>query len=319
MPEITLENVQPLITNVQASGRTLTVQFRCPVSNHVVPAQYMAAAKQQSRLAQTAQRTVMYEVRRAIAPMLRGVFGYGMVGRMASQAADTAIRSATSTRRGPTGLSQSEQNEALIEAFRSVSSQFVWDGPNGRWLSARAARDLMSPFELQLADGPVEAPYDRQVLARMLVEIASADGTLVEAERSFMTEFLTPEVGSLDSLTDRPPLTAAELGSTTRGPVRGTLLLLASVLALSDEDYDPAEQAKLDQFAHGLGLTGGQAEAMREAAQTFLLDQALDRMFAWGGHDAHAREQLYLLADKIGLARDKAELAEARFQRRRGV
>jgi len=242
-----------------------------------------------------------------------------MCGRLATQAAATAMRQATTTRAGPASLSQSEQNTAIVEAFRSVGSQFIWDANNSRWISARAARDLMSAFELQLADGPVEQPYDRQVLARMLVEIASADGTLVEAERAFMTEFLSPDVGSLESLLERPPLTSAELGSTTRGPVRGTLVMLASILALSDEDFDPAESARLDAYAHGLSLAAPQAAAMREAAQGFLLDQALDRMFSWGGHDAHAREQLYTLADKLGLSRDKAEMAEARFQRRRGV
>jgi len=318
MPEITQENVQPLIANVEAAGRRVAVQFRCPASGQVVPAQYNAGPKAQNRMAQSAKRSMMYEVRRAVGPMLRSVFGHNVMGRMASQMADSAMRNASSgVSRGSQGLSAAEQKEAILEAFRTVSSQFVWDGSNARWIAASAARDLMSPFELQLADGPVEAPYDRQVLARMLVEVAAADGTLVESERNFMTEFLTPEVGSLETLMERPPLTRAELGSTTRGATRGTLLMLAWVLALSDEDFDPAEASKLDHFSNGLGLVESQAMAMREAAQGFLMDQALERMFTWGGHDAHAREQMYALAGKLGMSRDAAEEAEARYQRRK--
>ena len=319
MPEITQDNVQPLIADVQASGRRVSVQFRCPASGRVVPAQHTMGAKAPNRMAQTAQRSVMYEVRRAVGPMLRGIFGNNMMGRMAGQMADSAMRNATMgvTGTGRQTLSNAEQQEAVLEAFRSVAGQFVWDGQNGRWIAAAAARDLMSPFELEIADGPIESNYDKQVLARMLVEIAAADGTLVESERAFMTEFLTPDVGSVETLMERPPLTRAELGSATRGAVRGTLLMLGWVMALSDEDFDPAEANKLEHFATGLGLVESQALAMREAGQGFLMDQALERMFTWGGHDAHAREQMYALAAKLGMSRDAAEEAEARYQRRK--
>ncbi|MFT7521421.1 MAG: hypothetical protein ACI9MC_003572, partial [Kiritimatiellia bacterium] len=100
---------------------------------------------------------------------------------------------------------------------------------------------------------------------------------------------------------------------------RGTLLMLSWVMALSDEQFDASEGSKLEHYAKGLGLSGTQANAMRTASQSYLLDQALDRMFTWGGHDAHARNELYALADGMGMTRDEAEQCEARFQRRRGM
>lgn len=319
MPKITQETVQPLVAEMQTHGRRVDVQFRCPASGQIVPAQLLVPSRNESQMAKTAKRTMMYEVRRAVGPMLRSVFGNSAMGRVAGSMADSAVRAATTgSSQGQQRLSAAEEKAAVVEAFKSVSSQFVWDRTNGgRWIAAAAARDLMSPFELQLADGSITQTYDRQVLARMLVEVAQADGHLVESERAFMTDFLTPEVGSLDALLQRPPLTRAELGSTTRGATRGTQLMLAWVLALSDEDFDPAEAAKLEHFREGLGLVGSQAMAMKEAAQGFLLDQALERMFTWGGHDAHAREQMYALADKLGMTRDAAEQSEARYQRRR--
>lgn len=319
MPQIAYDNIEPLIASLEARGRSVIVQFQCPASGQQVPSRATLAPKAQNRMAQTAKRTAMYEARRAVGSMLRGVFGGGMMGRMASQMVDGAMRSATTTTGGTQSLSAAEQQEAVLEAFRSVASQFVWDTTGNRWIAARAARDLMSPFDLQLADGPIENNYDKQVLARMLVEVAKADGTLADAERAFMTEFLTPDVGSLDSLLERPPLTGAELANTSRGPLRGTLLMLGWVLALSDESFDAAEGQRLADFSQGLGLTGAQNDAMRLAAQTFLLDQAMDRMFTWGGHDAHARNELYALADRLGMARDDAQHAEAAFQRRRGA
>jgi tellurite resistance protein len=319
MPEITYENVEPLIADLEVRGRSVAIQFECPASGQQVPARHSLAPKAQSRVTQTAKRTASYEARRAVSSMLRGVFGRGMMGRMASQAADSALQMAASGLTGSQqGLSKAEQREAVVEAFRSVASQFTWDASNARWIAARAARELMGPFELQLADAPLETNYDKQVLARMLVEVAQADGTLAPAEKDFMNEFLSPDVGSLDSLMERPPLTAAELANTSRGNVRGTLLMLTWVLALSDESFDPAEAERLKAFGQALGLTGAQATAMRQAAQAFLLDQAMERMVTWGGHDAHARKELYALADRLGMSRDEAEHAEAAWQRRRG-
>ena len=41
-------------------------------------------------------------------------------------------------------------------------------------------------------------------------------------------------------------------------------------------------------------------------------------MWAWGGHDANARNELMALADRIGMDRRAAAVAEAQFQKRRG-
>jgi hypothetical protein len=59
-----------------------------------------------------------------------------------------------------------------------------------------------------------------------------------------------------------------------------------------------------------------QAQQAQEAAQTWLLEQALARMVTWGGHDGHARKQLITLGSKVGLAREEVERIEARWQRR---
>ncbi|MFT7520028.1 MAG: tellurite resistance protein, partial [Kiritimatiellia bacterium] len=215
MSNLDYAHIEPLIANVEERGRSVAVQFECPASGSVIKAQYTLAAKSTNTMGAQASRTVMYEVRRSIGPMIRGIFGNSAMGRMASGMADSAMRNATMPR-SRQSMSGSERNKAVVESFKSVLNQFVWDAKNGRWISAQAARDLMAPFDLQLTEGPVETPYDRQVLARMLVEIANADGKLADAERTFITDFLSPDVGSLDSLLERPPLTGAELSNTAR-------------------------------------------------------------------------------------------------------
>ena len=123
--------------------------------------------------------------------------------------------------------------------------------------------------------------------------------------------------GGVHDIASRPPLTAAELGSTSQGPVRESLLVLAWAMALVDEEMAAAEKVLLDHFAAGLRMPAARVTVCRKAAQTYILDQAMDRMFAWGGHDEYARAQLYGLAERIGMPVAEAQEAEARHLRRR--
>jgi len=47
-------------------------------------------------------------------------------------------------------------------------------------------------------------------------------------------------------------------------------------------------------------------------------EAAMERMFTWGGHDARARQQLMELAQNLGMTQQEAQVAEARYQRRKG-
>jgi len=151
----------------------------------------------------------------------------------------------------------------------------------------------------------------------MLVEVATAHGGVSDEEHSHLEEMVDPEQGSLQALVDRPPLTRAELGETTKGPVRVSLLALAWTLAFADERFDPAEEQKLTAFADGLQLSAADRARARDLARGWLMDQAFERAFGWGGHDAHARSHAIALGERIGMTREEVEVAEARYQRRR--
>lgn len=319
MPQPTQENIAPLIADLQASGRSVRVVFRCPVSGDQVNASHSVSgqAAASSQMMNTAKRSMMYSLQSAVSTAIRDVFGYNMVSRVASDVARSAVQSATqSTSRN--SLSASEQRDAALEAFKKVSSRFVWDSSRGHWISAKAAQDLLSPFERQLGEHPVSHNYDRTVLARMLVEVARADGRLSNEENTWLTDFIAPDLGSVRELAARPPLSAAELGETSQGPLRQTLLMVSWTLALADERFAESEQQRLQGFAQGLRLNSSQVQAARTAAQGYVLDQVLERMFTWGGHDNTARQQLMDLAGQLGMTQQEAQVAEARYQRRKG-
>ena len=209
MPQPTQENIAPLIADLQSSGRSVRVVFRCPVSGDQVNASHSVTGRPaaSSQMMNSAKRSMMYSLQSAVSTAIRDVFGYNMVGRVASDVARSAVRSATQNT-SSNSLSASEQRAAALEAFKKVSSRFVWDSNRGHWISAKAAQELLSPFERQLGEHPVSHNYDRTVLARMLVEVARADGRLSNEENTWLTDFIAPDLGSVRDLAARPPLSS---------------------------------------------------------------------------------------------------------------
>jgi hypothetical protein len=314
---LSFQAISPLIAHKEVRGRNLEITFRCPISGeehkarHNVPVDRSTGAQVKRRV----EQSMAWSVRSAVANTLRSVFGTGMVGRIAGDAA-WAVLSEVGRNSGESSLSSAEEQAGILAAFEQVRPRFAWDPHKNAWVSAKAAQELLGDFERQLQQHPPTHPYDRHIMARMLVEIARSDGRLGDEEAGWLTECITPDLGSTAELAARPPLTSAELGTCSPGGIRESLLLMAWTMALLDEELAQAEQARLKMYAQGLGLPGPRVEAVRRMAQRWILDQALERMIAWGGHDAHARDSLFQLADRIGVPRAEAEAAEAELQRR---
>ena len=227
---------------------------------------------------------------------------------------------ATAARTASSGVStdqlvvtSAQKQQAVVEAFRSVQSRFVW--VDGRWISAQAAQKELSVFDRAVAtNGPTHA-YDQQVLARMLVEVARSDRRISSAESSWLTDMLPAEVGSVREVSERPALTPEELAETSPN-TRPTLLMLAWTLALVDEEFSEEERSVLERFAAGLRLSEVQAREARQAAQEQVIGGLLEQALSFSSHDEHAREQLALLATRLGIPESEARAIEARVQRR---
>jgi hypothetical protein len=293
------------------------VRFQCPITGQTTDARHTVPRDNSTgkRVTDQMKRNLMWSLQSTVATAIRSTMGYNIAGRVASDVARSAMTGVQQQVSSQT-LSAQEQKQGVVDAFITVAHQFIWDGNRMTWISHAAISEAMSDFERILAEAPIAHPYDRAVMARMIVEIARGDGRISSEENSWLTEVITPELGDIQSLASRPPLTPAELGSTSQGSVRQSLLVLAWAMALVDEEMSDQEQSLLDQFAGGLRLTRNETTVCRKAAQTYILDQAMERMFAWGGHDEYARAQLYGLATRIGMPVEEAQEAEARHLRR---
>lgn len=310
-------SIAPLVSRLDASGRTVRVTFRCPVTGEEVSSQAHLPMDNSigSRMGQQVQRSLLYSVQGAISSAIRSAFGHGIVGRVAGDAAYGLMSEATRGARVG-GLSQGDKQRGAELAFASVARHFVWDPGRGSWVSSKAAHEAVGGFELRLQQHAPSHPYDRLILARILVEVAQADGRLAAEEAEWLGDCLSADVGSVAELASRPPLSPAELGAMSPGPVRETALMMGWAMALLDEDLDARERQLLDRFASGLGLQGPRAEEAKRLAQAYLLDNAMERMLTWGGHDAHARGEVEALARRLGMTAQQGHEAEARVLRK---
>lgn len=317
MNPMSYQAITPLIVDLNVQGRSVNVVFQCPLSGEKKSARQHVSQKRTmgSQIQKSVQRNTMYAVQNMLSQVIRSVFGYNMIGRVASDVTRQTVYSANNAVRN--SLSKSEKEQAVINAFQSVSRQFTWDKANQRWISAKVAKDSLSPFEQQQQQFPVSHPYDLQILSRMLVEIANSDGRISREEGEWLMNMLDPNHGSIDTILSRPRLTPAELQQTSKGAVRETMLMLVWALALCDEEFAVQEKQLLQNFASSLGLSASQTRAIQKRAQMYILDNAMETMFSWGGHDNFARQNVLGLAQRIGLSQNDALEAEAQFQRRK--
>lgn len=318
MAEVTYDTIAPLVLRTDTHGTTLKVVFRCPVSEKVVDAQatLRRGAGLKDVAVGSAKRGIMHSLRRSVLGAVRSALGYGLLGRVGQDVARSVLSDVEE--KANEHFSEEEKHAAAVEAFERVRSEFVWDPKGQRFVSAMAAGATPSAFSKQLAEAPVVERYDRGVLARMLIEVANADGRIEPEEIAFLSGFVTDDIGSVRDLMKKPPLSGTELSETSTGGVRETLLMLAWAVAMTDEELADAERQKLEAFASGLALHPDRAESARRAAQAHLLEQAIEAAYAQGADDAK-RQEILQLGAKLGMAAEEAERAEIRYRKAHGL
>lgn len=317
MSQSIYETIQPLIAHAEQQGSTMRVVFRCPVSGYETEASagMRQGSSMGSRVSGSLKRSLMWSVRNVIASAVRSAFGHGIVGSVLANSSREAIQAGEEKLR----YSEDDQRDAVERAFQSVSDRFLWDAAQGRYIAAQAGGEVITGFMRQLVDAPATSRYDRLVAARMLTEIAAADGQLRQDEHMFLAGFITPDLGAVDDLSRNPRLSAAELAETSEGPVRDTLLMLAWAVAWTDDQLAPEEEARLREYATALAVPAARLAELQGHVRTYLLDQALARAYSGGRLDAAAHAEAMEFARRLGLDATTAERADIRFRKRNGL
>ena len=288
MEEITYELIQPLIISEEVNGSKMTCQFEVPGTGEVIEA--TASIKRdkglKSQIQKRVTRTVTSKARVSASRMVRGILGGGMLGRIGSQVMNTASREMTQnlTR----GYNSTEKQMAVVQAFNSVAQHFKYDDVLGwkknsvvveekskkRERTANTERKQVSnsasDFEKLVARSPISNNFEKEVLARMLIEIAKADGGISNDEEDFLKEFIP----NYDQVTSRPLLNPIECEEVSRNS-KMTMFTTAWVIALVDLEINPLEIAKLDEFADWFGLSDKNYDEAVRMAKSYILEQSL--------------------------------------------
>lgn len=313
MPEITFETIHPLVEQEDVSGHSVTVIFRCPVSGQQIRGS--ASVVQERGVGREVKRSIWRNMRYSLSSVVRSMFGYSVAGQIGSAVAYSAMSGAEGQGARP---SEAQVKQAIVDAFKGVANQFAWDASGQRWVSATVFRELQTEFATMLQAVSFDKSWDKNILARMLAEIAAADGKVDDAEREFFHAFTGGEGMSLDELVAKPRLTAAELGETS-ADARGPMLLLALAVAMSDEDFAADERARIEQFAAGLGVTADALAEGERLAADYVVDQALEAAYADGTIDAAERKKVDQVAARLGVAQEQLDRLDARCRKRKGL
>lgn len=319
MNQISYASIHPMIVKAEDRGRTIQVGFQCPVSGKIVEssATVVAQPTMAGNVKNTLQRSLMYQLRSSVFYALRSVFGSGVTGRVVSDVAYGAIPRHNSAQQQQ-APSEADRQAAIVEAFKRVAHNFTWDASNNRWVSAETTQASSDPLSEQINRAPLTLRYDQGVMARMIIEIARADGQLAQEERAMLTELIPPELGTLQEIAAKPALNPIELDEASQGPTRETMLLFAWAVALTDEELAQAESQRLAEFAQGLGLGQQQADAVKHKAQEFILSKAMERV-SYFGYDDNASREVQGVAQRIGMSPEQAQRTEIRLRKARGL
>ncbi|MEM0998785.1 MAG: hypothetical protein AAGN35_17130 [Bacteroidota bacterium] len=305
----TYEQIEPLIVSEEVEGRNVYCEFALPGSDEIFEAKASAKTGRdvKSKVKRRMTMIARNQARRAATRAVRSAVGGGMLGRTAAMGFNTAAREV----RPGHGPSQKDFEEATVKAFMTIASNFQYDEETGEWSKADAPPPPppKSPLEEQANQHPIVDPHDKSVFARVLAELAYADGTVTKEESEFFRDIIPPDQPTLDKLAKSDPVSRIEAQEVTQG-VKATIYMFAWVIAAIDLDVDPVEEELLMEYADVFELAEPRRDELTRFAKYFVLEQNIDPEIA--------REELFEFARKIRLSDDEAERCRIAYRRRMG-
>lgn len=307
----------------------MVCEFEIPGSEEVVEStsNIRRINSVQSQVSRTAKRTVTNQLRRVASRTLRSVLGGGILGRTGTVVFNSAARSSGVGR----GYSKEEKQAAIVDAFTKVKDHFKFNQSTGNWekaggggISVKSSgskinvapgkisikkKEVQEGFESQLAKHPITDNFDLEVLSRMLVAIAAADGEISSEESDFLNSFLSERLGTVDDIAAMGELTPVECEEVS-GKGKKTILMLCWTISLVDFELNPKEEALLNEYSEKMRISSRDSEDASKMAKTYILEQVLDEDIQ--------KHVLHEYAEQIGLSKEDADRCHIAWKRRNG-
>lgn len=300
--EITYESIRPYILEEQVEGTKVNCKFK--VDNQIFEASSNVKSSNKggsARVKKMVTNTALGRARSMILRVLRKAVGGGFAGTAVSMAGNEVLRQGTDGLKIP----KADKEAAVVRAFEKVSLEFAYEG--GKW---RLATEF-SEFEKLIKRNPFTKPYDQKILARMLVEMARADGTVEAEEKAFFDGFLTKETGTLGELMRAPSISMVECEEVS-AEARENVFMIVAAVALTDNEFADEEQLKLDEYSQMFEFTERKHEELLRYAQDYTIESYIK------SKGKMSRDDIYAFADKINMDRGEAERTQIRLEKRLG-
>jgi hypothetical protein len=295
-------NLKPLIQSQEVRGEYLHVHFQCPLTQNEATSWARVGATVED--AGEGDGSLLSRARQALARLVGRTAGHRPESQGASGARATA--------------SASDVGDALVAAFTRVRSQFAWDKHGEQWVWAALKADVQGPLSRMLERVRFTEPADKRCLARMLAEVAMADGNVAPMEKQFFESFTGEQAGAIPKAMGSGELTEEDLTETTPF-LREPMLALAWALAYTDQDLAAAEEDRLKRFAEGLHIGDARAESLRRDACAYVLEEMLSDIYQNGEPEPGQRLEVARVATRIGATVESLDEVERRIRRLHGL
>lgn len=298
--EITYEAIKPYILEERVQGSKVFCKFQ--IDNQVfdsVGVIRVDTSDGKARVTRMIKNTAIGRLRSTVLQVLRRAVGGGFAGTAVSMAGNEAVRQSTDGMKH----SRKDKEKAVIGAFEKITTEITFEG--GRW---RLATEF-SEFEKLLRRQPLTKAYDKKILARMLVEMARADGTIEKEEKAFFDDFLTEETGSLRDLMRAPAISVVECEEVNK-EARENVFMIVAAVALTDNEFADEERQKLEEYSQMFDFKDEKYEQLLRYAQDYTIECYIR------ANGNMSRDEVYDFADKIGMERGEAERTQIRLEKR---
>ncbi len=312
--DLSYESIEKHIVLTEIEGTKMYCEFQTidgEIVSSTVPIRHSKSI--QGQVTKRVTRVASNKVRRSASRLLRTALGGGMLGRIGS----SVVRTSTKDLGKSLSFTTEDKQNAVVEAFKKVSQHFniptqtqtkVNDRSNRRSIRVKKVNvKNLSSFDQQIKKYPVTNNYDREILARILTELANADGTITQEEKDFLDSFLSPPLNNINELLLKDPISSIECEEVSE-KVKPTIYLLAWAVSLIDYDLDPNEQSILFEYADMFGFSEEQTDKLILDAKYYVLEQS----FTFETR----RSDILDLAQGLSLSNDEAERCLIHWKKR---
>jgi hypothetical protein len=137
MNPIHYDTIAANIAEVKVDGAQVQVSWKCPATGRPVgqSSAFMSAdTRLANRVGASVKRSIASEVIYGAARMISGLLG-GAAGRVISNAAYTAANDLNTRATVGVDYTEASRQAAIVKAFESVQSSFVWDDARQRFVA----------------------------------------------------------------------------------------------------------------------------------------------------------------------------------------